>query len=277
MAKNNTLIIKPGSSRLGVYYFTQLLNYKDLFLELTLRDLKVRYKQTVLGVVWVILQPLLPTLIFTILFGIILKLPSDDMPYPLFVFVGLTFWNFFSTSVVSSSGSLTGNEALIKKVFFPRILLPLSLIATNLIDFCISVLFMVVLMVYYKFFPHPLIFVALPLTIILMLLITSGLSFYLSALNVKYRDVKQVIPPIIQILIFLTPVIYPVSLISGSKQWILALNPLTSAIEINRALLSGSLDYPIIFLLISFVIAIIVFVFGLLYFKATENSFADLI
>lgn len=271
------IIITPNRKTFDLINFAELLRYKDLFLQLTVRDIKIRYKQTLLGVAWVIFQPVLSAAIFTIIFGIIIKLPSDGLPYPVFVFLGLSFWNFFATSISSTSGSLAGNESLIKKVYFPRAIVPISTIATNLIDLGISTAFLVLIILLYRINPHPAIFIAYPLSIVLILVTCTGLGLFLSALNVKYRDVRQILPFFIQILIFVTPVIYPVSIISPSRQWILSLNPLTSAIEMNRALLSGAPNIAAINLLVSTISALAIFIFGIWYFAKTENSFADVI
>ena len=192
-----------------------LLRYKDLFVQLTVRDIKIRYKQTLIGVAWVIFQPLLSMIIFTVIFGVLLKLPSGSLPYPLFVLTGLVFWNFFAISLTSASGSLAGNESLVKKVYFPRIIVPLSTLATNLFDFIISIFFLVLLIIIYRVTPNPFIFLVLPLSLILVLMTCLGLGLFLAALNVKYRDVRQILPFFIQILIFLTPVFYPVGLEIG--------------------------------------------------------------
>lgn len=257
--------------------FAQVLRYKDLFVQLTLRDIKIRHKQTLLGVAWVIFQPFLSALIFTILFGIIIKIPSEGLPYPLFVFIGLTFWNFFATSLTSASGSLTGSESLVKKVYFPREILPLSTIATNLFDFVLSVVLLSAMAAFYRVSPHPAIFILFPLSVILVLAASVGSGLFLAASNVKYRDVRVVLPFFIQILIFVTPVFYPISIISPQKRWILALNPVTSAIEINRSLVAGQLILPFNNILISIVAALVILFIGVWYFRRTEGQFADVI
>lgn len=256
---------------------SELLKYKDLFRELVVKDIKMRHKQTVLGVVWVIFQPLLSMAIFTFIFGVIIKIPSDNLPYPLFVFLGLIFWNFFSTSITAASGSLAGNESLIKKVYFPRMIIPLTTIATNLLDFLISTLFLVVLCFIYKIVPHPAIILFFPVLTIIVGLTSVGLGFFLSALNVRYRDVRQILPFFIQILIFLTPVFYSTGLISVDRQWLLSLNPLTPVIGTTRSLFGGSLDINYLSLVISTLVAFTSLLIGYWYFKRTERYFADLI
>jgi lipopolysaccharide transport system permease protein len=255
----------------------EILSYKDLFRELVVKDIKMRHKQTAMGVVWVIFQPLLSMVIFTFIFGVIIKIPSDNLPYPLFVFLGLIFWNFFSTSVTAASGSLVGNESLIKKVYFPRLIVPLTAIATNLLDFLISTVFLVLLCIIYGIAPHPAIILFYPVLTFIVLVMCVGLGFFLSALNVRYRDVRQILPFFIQILIFLTPVFYSTGLISLNRQWILSINPLTTVISITRSLFVGNIQINYINLLISSFSALISLIVGYWYFKKTEKYFADLI
>lgn len=272
-----TLIIQPRKTFNDVVNLRALWRHRDLFLVLSLRDIKIRHKQTLLGVAWVIFQPLMSTAVFTILFGILIKLPSGQLPYPLFVFVGLTFWNFFSLSLTSTSGSLAGSESLIRKVYFPRIIVPISTIFTNLVDFFISIGFLILMLIFYKILPHPLTLLAFPYAIFLVTSTCLGVGLFLSALNVKYRDVRQILPFFIQILIFLTPVVYPVGIVSPGRQWILALNPLTSAIDITRSMLSGQITINPLNLGISTLVALTSVVIGLWYFAKTESAFADVI
>lgn len=271
------LIISTNDKPRGFINIYEIFKYKDLFYELILRDIKIRHKQTVLGVVWVIFQPLLSSIIFTLIFGLILKIPSNQLPYPLFVFVGLNFWNFFSTSIISASGSLAGNEALIKKVYFPRVLIPLASVATNLFDFFISTIFLVVLILIYDVTIKLWTILLFFLLTILVLVTVIGIGLTLSALNVRYRDVRQILPFFIQILIFLTPVFYPVTVISQKFQWLLALNPTTSAIEITRNSLVGNLNINIPNLFISVAVSVILLLIGFWYFTKTERYFADII
>lgn len=255
----------------------ELLRYKDLFWELVLKDIKMRHKQTAFGVLWVIFQPLVSAIIFTVIFSTIIKVPQVGLAYPLFVFIALNYWNFFANSLSNASGSLVGNEALIKKIYFPRIILPLASITTNVLDFFISSVFLGIVSLFFKSFPHPVFIVTLFFSLFLLLIFLIGLSCFLSALNVRYRDVRQIIPFAIQILIFLTPIFYPLTIVSTRNQWILALNPLTSIIEISRGAFVGNvvLDWQKIF--ISIAVSITVFIFGFYYFKRTEKYFADII
>lgn len=275
--KTEEIVIDSKNKITNIFRLGDLFKYKDLFRELVLKDIKMRHKQTILGVLWVLFQPLLSTIIFTFIFGVIIKVPSNGLPYPLFVFIGLNYWNLFSSGLTSASGSLSGNESLIKKVYFPRVIVPLASIATNFFDFLISTVFLLLLSLYYNIIPGLLTLVYLPILILMLLTTITGLGFFLSALNVRYRDVRQILPFFIQILIFLTPVFYPTTLVSNEKQWLLAINPLTTVIEITRNLFMNSYNLNVINLCISSVVAVIIYVSGISYFKKTERYFADLI
>lgn len=272
-----TIIINSKNKITSLFNVSELFNYKDLFLELVLKDIKMRHKQTILGVAWVIFQPLLSTIIFTFIFGVIIKINSGALPYPLFVFIGLNYWNFFSSCITSASGSLLGNEALIKKVYFPRIIVPLSSIATNFFDFIISTLFLLILCAFYKVVPSIYLLIYFPILTILILMTTIGLGLFLAALNVRYRDVRQILPFFIQILIFLTPVFYSSTIVSSDKQWLLAINPLTTSIEITRNVFAGIYSINYMNLAISTISAVSVYTLGIFFFKKTEKYFADLI
>lgn len=272
-----TLTIDSKSGIKEVLNIKNIISYRDLLVELVMRDIKMRHKQTILGVAWVIFQPLLSTIIFTIIFGSLFKTIPNGLPYPLFIFIGFNFWNFFANSLTVASGSLVGNEALIKKIYFPRIIIPIATIGTNLFDLLISTLFLVLLVFLFEINPNPLVYVFFPIAVILILMTNVGLGLFLAALNVRYRDVKQVLPFFIQILIFLTPVFYPVTIITSSNRWILAFNPLTTAIEMVRNTLSVRLEIDLLSIAISFFVSLIIFSFGLWYFAKTESYFADLI
>lgn len=272
---NYVHVIKPrsGWARLNV---RELWHYKELFYIFAWRDIKVRYKQTAIGVAWAILQPFLSMIIFSVFFGGLAKVPSNGIPYPIFVFSGLLFWNYFSTSLTGSSNSLIINEAIIKKIYFPRLLLPLSSTITPLIDFALAAVILIGLMIFYHFTPTLLGIVLLPFLIILTLLTASGLGAFLSAINVRYRDVREALPFFIQILFFVTPVIYPTTLVPQRFQWLIGLNPMAGIIEAARAGITG--DKHVNFQLLGFsaIAAVVLFIFGLFYFKKTEKIFADI-
>ncbi len=266
--------IKPvGKLSLGL---KELWEFRELFYFFTWRDIKVKYKQTVLGVLWAILQPLLLMIVFTLFFSNGLNIPSDNIPYPIFVFSGLLLWNIFSSGLSNAANSMVSNAGIIKKIYFPRLIIPISSILVSLFDFFMAFLVFMGILIYYK---HPVslsIVFYLPLSIFLTVLSAFGLGCWLSALNVKYRDFRYVIPFLIQILLFLTPVIYPVSIIKYEwAQQILSLNPMAGAIELLRASVTHSaVNFQII--AISAIISILLFFCGSFYFRKTEHYFADL-
>lgn len=255
--------------------FKELWSYRELFYAFVWRDMKVRYKQTFLGVVWVLFQPLATMIIFTILFGKVAKLPSDGIPYPMFVYIGLCFWTFFSNSLSFSSQSLISSDSLIKKVYFPREILPLSSVLTSLVDFIVMFLFLILLSAYYGHYPNIYVFLTIP-AIITVALFSSGLGLFLSALNIKYRDVRYVIPFFIQLGIFVTPVIYPMRILEDARRWALMLNPLSSAITGVRMGFGSSSGVDLFQMLVALLVAGGIFIFGLAYFRRTESFFADL-
>jgi len=271
----NQITIKPQKGWIGVN-IKELWLYRELFYIFVWRDIKVRYKQTAIGILWAILQPFLMMVIFSIFFGKLAQISSGNTPYPVFVFTGLLFWNYFSTSVTSASNVLVEQENMIKKIYFPRLILPISSSLTPIVDFCIAFIVLFGIMAYYQFVPNIIGLFAIPILLLMAFLSASGMGFFLSAINVKYRDVRYALPFFVQILMFLTPVIYPVNIISPNYQWLLALNPMTGIIESARALIFGTSINPQI-LIISFISAMIIFLFGLFYFRKTERFFADIV
>ena len=271
----NQITIKPQKGWIGVN-IKELWLYRELFYIFVWRDIKVRYKQTAIGILWAVLQPFLMMVIFSIFFGKLAQISSGDTPYPVFVFTGLLFWNYFSTSVTSASNVLVEQENMIKKIYFPRLILPISSSLTPIVDFCIAFIVLFGIMAYYQFVPNIIGLFAIPILLLMAFLSASGMGFFLSAINVKYRDVRYALPFFVQILMFLTPVIYPVNIISPNYQWLLALNPMTGIIESARALIFGTSINPQI-LIISFISAMIIFLFGLFYFRKTERFFADIV
>lgn len=257
--------------------FAELARYKELLGVFVWRNVKVRYKQTSIGVAWAVLQPLLTMIIFSVFFGRLAKIPSDGVPYPVFVFAGLLFWNLFSSSLTNASSSMVESSAMIQKIYFPRLILPLSAILTPMIDFAISFGLLLIVMGWYRFIPgwHGL--VLLPILMGMTVFSVLGLGLWMCSLNVKYRDVRYALPFFIQILLFITPVIYPVSIIPQKFQWIAYLNPMTGVITAARSSLLGNASVDWMLLVISFATSIVLFLFGLWYFKKTEQFFADII
>mgnify|MGYP001773041564 CR=1 FL=1 len=269
------LVIKPtkGWAALNL---RDLWHYRELLYFLTWRDIKVRYKQTVIGVGWAILQPLLTMVVFTIFFGKIANIPSEGIPYPIFSYSGLLLWTYFSSSVSNSGNSLVGSSNLITKVYFPRLIIPLSSTLAGIVDYFIALCILVLMMLFYGIFPNPSI-ILLPIVILLASISATGFGLWLSALNVKYRDVRYAIPFFIQLLLFVTPVIYPVTALPERFRWLLALNPISGVIDAHRACILGykSVDWPA--LGISTVVGLVIFITGLFYFRRTERFFADVI
>ena len=234
--KNNITIIKPRKGLIGIN-FTELFKFRELFWTLALKEIKVRYKQTAMGGLWAILQPLLTMIVFTVFFGTVAKMPSDGIPYAIFSYSGLLLWTYFSNSISSASQSTIANQQLISKIYFPRIIIPLSATIVGLLDYIIAFFIVFGLMYYYNFIPSFYIFLV-PLVLFFTWMLSAGIGFWFSAINVKYRDVRYAIPFFIKLLIFITPVIYPISM-AGKYKWILALNPMSGFIEAHRAMLLG--------------------------------------
>lgn len=257
--------------------FKELWDYRELFYIFAWRDIKVRYKQTILGITWVVFQPLIQMLVFSIFFGKFVQINSSNLPYPLFVLCGLVFWTFFSSTLSSASSSLINNENIIKKVYFPKIVLPLSSVITGSVDLFISLLLLLIVSLYFKFVPSLWALVIIPLGYFISFLTASGLGLFFSAINVKYRDIRYVIPFFIQLLIFLTPVIYPTSVIESSSRVFFILNPMAAVIESTRAVISGNPSLDFFSLGTAIFISLLIFFLGLAFFNATEQFFADII
>jgi len=257
--------------------FHELWHYRELFYFFTWRDVKVRYKQTVFGVLWVVLQPALTVIIFSVFFGRALKIPSGGIPYPVFVLSGLLFWNAFSASVINAGNSMISNAPIIKKIYFPRLIIPLSNILAALVDWSIGfLLFLLTITVFYPievYWLQTIIF--WPLATLVMMIGTAGVSCWLAALNVKYRDFRYVIPFALQVMLFLTPVIYPINILYyPGLQYVLAINPMYAVIELFRYPILHQFDIPL--LMISLGSSFVLMLIGLYYFKSTEQYFADL-
>jgi|SRR3989344_5191150 len=270
------IVIKPQTHPLDINW-QEIWDSRDLFYYLTWRDIKVRYKQTVLGVAWIILQPLVSMVVFTIVFGNFAKIKSDDIPYPIFVFIGLLFWNFFSSALSSSSNSLISNENILKKVYFPRLMAPVSSTFAHIVDLVPTLLILVGMLVYYKTVPSLLSLVLLPVLLIMMQIAALGVGMFLAPINAKYRDVRYILPFFIQLLMFATPVIYSTSMFGGTSQWIRMVNPVAEAIEISRSGFFGTrpMDWPTFG--ISIIFSLVVFFVGFYYFRLKENSFVDIL
>lgn len=279
--QNNTPItyLRPTKG-LAAINLRDLWDYRELIYFLTWRDIKVRYKQTILGFAWVILQPLIHTLVFTFLFGNLLKVDSNGVPYPIFAFVAVLPWNYFASSLSRSSTTLVGSANLISKVFFPRMVIPMSGVISGLVDFAVSLVVLVVMMFIYQITPtwNTL---YLPLFLLLAMLTALGFGLWLSALNVRFRDINHIVPFMVEIWKYITPVIYGSTLIPEAYRFLMGFNPMTGVVEGFRWALLG--DYmteiwnPGPIFAISIGITLVVLISGIIFFRNTERTFADII
>lgn len=267
-------VIEPSRSWLALD-LGSLWAYRELLYFLTWRDVKVRYKQTALGVAWAVLQPLCTMLVFSLFFGRLAGLPSEGVPYPLFAFAGLLPWVFFSNAIANSGNSLVGSANLITKVYFPRLLVPGAAVGAGLVDLAIGFALLVPLLIYYGVWPAwGVLF--LPFLVILLTLLALGVGLLTSALNVKYRDIRYALPFIIQLWMFVSPVIYPASFVPSKWRWVMWLNPLAGIIEGFRAALFGKpMQWDL--LAASTILTLILLVFAAFIFRRMEKSFADVV
>lgn len=251
-------------------------NYRELFYFFIWRDIKVKYKQTVMGALWAIIQPFCSMIVFTIFFGNFAKMPSDGVPYPVFSYCALVPWIYFSSSLGNCSNCLIGNSNLLTKIYFPRIVIPISATLSGIVDYFIASIILLGLIMYYHI-PISWSLLLWPVFVIPLMLFALGLGSIFASLNVKYRDIKYTIPFGIQTLLFITPIIYPMSILPEKYRGIVALNPLTGIIEAYRAIVlpNKSLDYRS--MLYSFIVISVILVIGLLFFKKTEKNFADIV
>ncbi len=256
--------------------FRELWEYRELLYFLIWRDVKVRYKQTFLGGIWAILQPFLTMVVFSVIFGYLAKVPSEGLPYPIFTYAALLPWQLFAHSVTESGNSLVLNQQLVTKVYFPRFVIPLASILAGLVDFGIGFIVLIIMMLFYGITPTIAI-IFLPLLIVLVVATASAIGLWLSALNVQYRDVRYIIPFIVQFWFFITPIAYPTSLIPDRWRVLYSINPMVGVVEGFRwALLgSGTAISPLI--AISVLVIFILLVGGLYYFRRMENTFSDFI
>jgi lipopolysaccharide transport system permease protein len=258
------VVLIDANRRWAALDFASLWQYRELFYFLMWRDVKVRYKQTMFGVLWAVLQPLVTMLIFTYFFGKLARVPAEGIPYPIFFYAGLVLWTFFSNAVSNAANSLLGNTNLITKVYFPRLIIPCATVGAGLLDFAIAAALLVVLLLAYRFPLTAGDLLLLPL-VILVTLLASAVGVLLAALNVRYRDVRYALPFLINIWMFVSPIIYPSSLVPEEWRWVLSLNPVTGIVEAFRAALFqrpvawGPLAYSAGFTLVMLGVASVVF------------------
>jgi lipopolysaccharide transport system permease protein len=275
------VVIEP-SGRLGSFRLDELWQYRELMQFFVWRDIKIRYKQTVLGAAWAILQPLLAAAVFTLFFGKVAGISSDGVPYAAFSFAGMVLWTFFAQGLSLASNSLVGSSHLITKVYFPRIMVPVASVTAGLLDLAVaaSVLFVIILVAGLGLSPRLLV---LPIPILLALVTAIGAGLWLSALNVKYRDVRFVVPFLIQMWLFVTPVIYPTSSVAprletvGVPAWFLGLNPMAGAVELFRWSALGVDTDPWLMVGASSLAGLALIVSGSVYFRSVERYFADVV
>ena len=274
-ATEHVLHIVP-SRGWGFPSLRELWMSREIIYFLTWRDVKVRYKQTVIGAAWAILQPVLTMIVFSLFFGRLAGIPSEGVPYPIFSYCGLLPWTLFAQGLSQASNSLVGGANLITKIYFPRSIIPLSAVLVGLVDFVLAFLVLVAMMVYYRIFPGVNV-VWLPGFLLLSLITSLGVGLWLSALNVQFRDVRYTVPFLTQIWMFATPVIYPSSLLHGSWRIVLGLNPMTTVVEGFRWSLLGVGRPPGAMCAVSSLVAVALLLSGALYFRRVERTFADVV
>lgn len=268
------LIIRPRSGWIAIDW-RELWEHRELLYFLVQRDIKVRYKQTVLGAAWAIIRPVLTMLIFSVVFGRLASMPSDGIPYPIFVYAALLPWTFFAGAVSASGQSLVGSTNLVSKVYFPRMIIPLSSVGAGLVDLLISTGILLLMMLWYGV-GWSIHLLAAPVLLVAVVFTSLGVGTLLSALTVAYRDFTHVTPFLVQIWMYVTPVIFPLSIVPERWRWLLYLNPMTGLVEGFRAAFLGRAFDPI-GLFISFAIAAAFFAFGVAYFEKVERRLADII
>ncbi len=268
-------IIEPASGWISLQ-LAELWNYRELLLFLAWRDIKVRYQQTVLGATWAIVQPLFQLVVFTLLFSKVGKIPSEGVPYPVFLMAGLLPWTYFSYALTQSANCLTANQNLIQKVYFPRLVVPIASVLAGLVDTMISSVLLIVLMFYYGI-PVPANVLWLPAFMALAFMAALGVGLWASAVNVRYRDVRHIIPFVTQFWMYATPIVYSLSIVPEPWKTIAGLNPMAGVVNGFRWALLGAGEAPGLALAGSAAMAVIVMVSGAFYFRRTERVFADLL
>jgi lipopolysaccharide transport system permease protein len=254
----------------------ELWEYRDLFYFFVWRDLKVRYKQTILGALWAIIQPFFTMVVFSLFFGRLAKVPSDDLPYPIFSYAALVPWTFFANALQMASNSLVMNADMLKKIYFPRIIMPAATVLAGLIDFCLAFVVLLGMMVFYGFLPT-VNALFLPLFLLLALITSLGVSLWFSALNVQFRDIRYTVPFIIQAWLFITPIAYPSSLLTEPWRTLYGINPMAGVVEGFRWALLGTSTAPGPVILVSSLVAIGLLLSGAYYFRRMEKTFADVV
>ena len=269
------IVVKPSKGWISLK-LRELWQYRELLYFLTWRDIKVRYKQTVLGATWAIIQPFFTMVVFSLFFGKLAKVPSDGIPYPIFAYAALVPWTFFANGLSQSANSLVGSANLIKKVYFPRLVVPISSVISGVLDFMLAFMVLLGMMLYYGIFPTANI-VWLPFLLLLTFTTALGVGLWLSALNVQFRDVRYTVPFLMQFWLFATPIAYPSSLLSEPWRTLYGINPMVGVSEGFRWALLGTNTAPGPIIIVSSLVALALLVGGAFYFRRLERSFADVI
>lgn len=269
------LRIEPSRGLIAIR-IKELWAYRELLYFLVWRDIKVRYKQTVLGVLWAIIQPVLTMVVFSVFFGKLGKMPSDGVPYPIFSFAALVPWTLFSNGLTQATGSLVASSNLIKKVYFPRLIIPTATVLAGVVDFVLAFVVLLAMMFYFGVFPT-INALWLPAFLLMTIVASLAVSVWLSALNVKYRDVRHIVPFLSQIWLFATPIAYSSSLLNEPWRTIYGLNPMVGVVEGFRWALLGTSTQPGMMVLVSFAVSLVLLIVGAFYFRRMERTFADII
>ena len=270
---SHVIVVKPSKGWISLK-LKELWEYRELFYFLTWRDIKVRYKQTVLGAAWAIIQPFFTMVVFSLFFGKLAKVPSDGLPYPIFAYAALVPWTFFANGLTQSSNSLVGNANLIKKVYFPRLVVPASSVISGLVDFVLAFIVLIGMMLVYGIIPTFNI-VWLPFLLLLAFVTSLGVGLWFSALNVQFRDVRYIVPFLTQFWLFATPIAYPSSLLAEPWRTLYGINPMVGVVEGFRWALLGTDTAPGLIIIISSLVALALLVGGAFYFRRMEKTFAD--
>ena len=272
---SQVIVVKPSKGWISLK-FKELWEYRELLYFLTWRDIKVRYKQTVLGAAWAIIQPFFTMVVFSLFFGKLAKVPSDGIPYPIFAYAALVPWTFFANGLSQSANSLVGSANLIKKVYFPRLVVPISSVISGVFDFMLAFVVLLGMMLYYGIFPTVNI-VWLTFLLLLTLITSLGVGLWLAALNVQFRDVRYTVPFLTQFWLFATPIAYPSSLLSEPWRTLYGINPMVGVVEGFRWALLGTDTAPGPIIIVSTLAALTLLVGGAFYFKRMERTFADVV
>ncbi|MDD5292444.1 MAG: ABC transporter permease [Candidatus Omnitrophica bacterium] len=267
--------IKPSGGWRSID-FRELWRYRELLYFLSWKDIKVRYKQTVIGAAWAIIQPLFTMVIFTIFFGRLAKMPSDGIPYPIFSYAALVPWTFFANGLADASDSLVSNANLIKKIYFPRIIIPISAILSKSVDFILAFLVLIVMMIGYGIFPTKAV-IWLPFFFLLAVVTSLGVGLWFTAMNVQFRDVRYTVPFLIQAWLFATPIVYPSSLLKEPWRTLYGINPMAGVVEGFRWALLGTNAPPSLMVFVSVAVSVLILISGAFYFRRMEKNFADVI